>query len=82
MKTFKLQITEDELIALIFYHTNELSNQATSGNGKPSNETAQRLVDLTRRLNKETPDIESDPRPKDNGQIAAGEINAKMPEGW
>lgn len=89
MKTFKIQITEEELVALIAFHTGKLRGQAE--NMKPSKETAERLVDLTRRLNKDTPDIEGDPRPtRDyivsppdrNGQIEAGKENAKLPEGW
>ena len=53
MKTFKLQITEEELIALIAYNTDKLSGMA-----HPPLEIAQRIVDLTRRLNKDTPEIE------------------------
>lgn len=89
MKTFKIQITEEELVALISHHTSQLETQAIRS--KPTNETAQRLVDLTRRLNKDTPDIEGDPRPARNyivlppdrnDQIEAGKENAKLPEGW
>ena len=75
MKTFKLQITEEEMVALIDFHTRKLSSQ------RPSIEVAQRIVDLTRRLNKDTPEIEGDPRPK-NTQIEAAQENAKIPEGW
>ena len=78
MKTFKLQITEDELVALIEYHTGRLSQEAMAG--RPTNDTAQRLVDLTRRLNKDMPEIEGDPRPNNGGQLNPA-TNA-LPEGW
>ena len=64
MKTFKLQITEEEMVALIVHHTERLRNSTYDGQ-KPSNDIAQRIVDLTRRLNKDTPEIEGDPRPKE-----------------
>ena len=71
MKTYKLQITEEELIALIEYNTRKLRNQAY--NEKPSTEIAQRIVDLTRRLNKDTPEIEVEKEFKPE---------VKIPEGW
>ena len=73
MKTYKLQITEEELIALISYNTRKLRNQTYSASEKPSTETAQRIVDLTRRLNKDTPEIEIEKEFKPE---------VKIPEDW
>ncbi len=58
MKTFKVTLTEDEVKALIDYHR-------FKGDGQYTIETSQRIHDLTKRLNKETPEIENDPRPKE-----------------
>ena len=57
MKTFKLTITEAELRALIDYHlsTHNVLNYST--------ETSERIHTLTKRLNKDTPEIEGDPKP-------------------
>lgn len=52
-RKFRLQVTEDELLALIQFHGANISNTA-----KPSIDTSERLHDLVKRLNKETPDIE------------------------
>lgn len=60
MKTWKVALTEDELKALIDYHS---SRHPAGGY---SLETSARIHDLTKRLNKETPEIENDPRPKED----------------
>ena len=55
MKTFKLTVTEDELKALInHYHYKHVY--------KPSYDTeiSERIHTLTKRLNKDTPEIESE----------------------
>lgn len=59
MKTFKLTVTEDELKALIKYHS---SIMADGYHYEP--DTSERLHNLVKRLNKETPEIENDPRPE------------------
>jgi hypothetical protein len=74
MKTFKLTVTEEELGALISHH-------AVKMHGNYSTETSERIHTLTKRLNKETPDIEGDPRPQTTQETAAVE-QAKIPEGW
>jgi hypothetical protein len=74
MKKFKLILTEHELKALIdHYHSSHwhVKNYST--------ETSERIHNLTKRLNKNTPEIEvastgglyDDPFPKDNPQVAA-----------
>jgi len=73
MKTYKLQITEEELIALIEYNTRKLRNQTYLVSEKPSTETAQRIVDLTRRLNKDTLEIEVE---------VSNKAQVKIPDGW
>lgn len=60
MKTWKLTVNEDELRALIDYHHNSVLIQ-----GKHDVERSARIHDLTKRLNRETPEIENDPRPKE-----------------
>ena len=55
MKTFKLTVTEDELRALIDFNLAHHQD-------KPTVESSARIHDLTKRLNKETPEIENDPR--------------------
>jgi hypothetical protein len=73
VKTFKLTVTEDELKAMISYHSSMLGLA-----DKYDIETSERIHTLTKRLNKETPEIESDPRPQ---EVAATE-QVKIPEGW
>lgn len=62
MKTFGLRINEEELRALIDYHA------AMHGKGDYDIERSQRIHDLTKRLNKETPEIEGDPRPQEEAK--------------
>lgn len=57
MKTFGLKVSEDELKALIDYN---LSRHGL--NREYDIERSQRIHDLTKRLNKETPEIENDAR--------------------
>ncbi len=64
-------MTEDELRALIEHHALRMSI-------KFDTETSERIHTLTKRLNKETPDIEGDPRP----QETAATEQVKIPEGW
>lgn len=59
MKTFKLTVTEDELKALIDFHKQSTSYDI---------ETSERIHNLTKRLNRETPEIDNDPRPQDTIQ--------------
>ena len=56
MKTFKLTITEEEIKALIRYHADNL-NKGYHGYDV---ETSERIHTLTKRLNKDTPEIESE----------------------
>lgn len=51
MKTFKLTINEDELKALINHHCH-------SYNGRYTVEQSARIHDLTKRLNRDTAEIE------------------------
>lgn len=57
MKTFKVTITEEELIAIIEHHAHKMSSYEITP------ERSARIHDLTKRLHKETPEIENDPRP-------------------
>ena len=68
MKTFKLTITEDVMRALIRHHANSLTYTGAIHGGEMdysnySTETSERIHTLTKRLNKDTPEIEGDPRP-------------------
>lgn len=81
MKTFKLTVTEDEMKALIRHHASTLmynGNAMLDGSSNYPIETSERIHTLTKRLNKETPEIENDPRP----QEAASTEQVKIPEGW
>jgi hypothetical protein len=81
MKTFKLTVTEDELKALINHHHNNYEDRFNP-------ETSERIHTLTKRLNKETPEIEVETRPRQEGEIGAGnypaqaQVDTKIPEGW
>lgn len=63
-RTFKIQISEDELLTLIDYHSSELKHVIKEFGNAPK-DRAERIVELTRRLNKETPEIVKD-EPKSN----------------
>ena len=52
MKTWKITVNEDELRALIMYHNNMMFTDVTV-------EHSSRIHDLTKRLNKEIPEIEN-----------------------
>jgi hypothetical protein len=93
MKTFKLTVTEDELRALIRHHANSLTytgsiNAIGMDYSNYSTETSERIHTLTKRLNKETPEIESDPRPQEttaqgpSAQEQSAVEQVKIPEGW
>lgn len=71
MKTWSLKINEEELKALIDHHA------AMHGTGDYEIERSARIHDLTKRLNKETPEIETDPRPDETRQPPV-----TQPEGW
>lgn len=64
MKTFKLTVTEDEVRALIRHHANSLTYTGSmNGIGEMdysnySTETSERIHNLTKRVNKDTPEIE------------------------
>lgn len=77
MKTFKLTVTEGELEALIFHHSRIIQN-AIENEEKVSVEVSQRIHDLTKRLNKETAEIE--PIETNNTQTEATEET--KPSGW
>jgi len=93
MKTFKLTVTEDELRALIRHHASGLTYSGSLGPSgmdysNYSTETSERIHTLTKRLNKETPEIESDPRPQEttaqgpSAQEQSAVEQVKIPEGW
>jgi hypothetical protein len=86
MKTFKLTVTEDELKALIEYHARFMCYGGNSIINPLNTETSERIHTLTKRLNKETPEIENDPRPQEttpqSTQETASTEQAKIPEGW
>lgn len=68
MKTWKLTVNEDELKALIAYHSRNhvyASDVNCIDAYDISTERSQRIHDLTKRLNRETPEVESDPRLKE-----------------
>lgn len=58
MKTWKVALTEDEMVAVVEHHLKKMYTDATP-------ERSARIHDLTKRLNKETLEIENDPRPKE-----------------
>lgn len=60
MKTFKLTVTEGELIALIHHHNLIMIRDIESDTyTHPSTESSERIHTLTKRLNKDTPEIEA-----------------------
>ena len=61
MRTFKLQVNEDELKALILHNKECLYNDMTP-------ERCARIHDLIKRLNRETPEIEIE-KTIENGPI-------------
>jgi hypothetical protein len=69
MKTWKLTVNEDELKALINHHRFKTDDTTV--------ETSARIHDLTKRLNKETPEIE-----KDEPQQVAAETQQPTTSGW
>ncbi len=63
MKTFKLTVTEGELLALIYHHSRIIQNHIEDNDAiYPSIETSERIHALTKRLNRDIPEIENDPR--------------------
>lgn len=68
MKTWTLKIDEDELRALITYHNNRMFVDQ-------SIEHSSRIHDLTKRLNKDTPEIE-------NAEQAQPQTAPKEAQGW
>ena len=72
MKTFKLTVTEDELKALINHHAFNMANRE----GPFDTDTSERIHNLTKRLNKDTPEIEGNPVPEINQE------SAKDKTGW
>ena len=69
MKTWKLTVNEEELKALICFHSEEHSNNAN--HAMPDVERSARIHDLTKRLNRKTPEVETDPRPNENSGIVS-----------
>lgn len=58
-RKFRLQVTEEELIALIGHHSVKINEKVYGGTtGLPSVENSERLHDLMKRLHKTTPEIE------------------------
>ena len=57
MKTFKITVSEGELVALIYYHNRIMRDYIEVGD-VPLIETSERIHNLTKRLNKDTPEIE------------------------
>ena len=72
MKTWMLRVTEDELKCLI-------NNTAGKIYSDPTPENSARLHDLVKRLNKDTPEIDGDPRPEETAKPVA-ETNSQ--QGW
>lgn len=62
-KTWKLTVTEEELRAIISYNTNRLAHD-------PTIERSARIHELTKKLNKNDPEIESDPRPTEDAALS------------
>ena len=62
-RKFGLKVTEEELKTLILHHASSLyaSENLTV-------ETSKRIHDLMKRLHNDGPEIESDPRPKTEGE--------------
>ena len=57
MKTFKITVSEGELVALIYYHNRIMRDYIEVGD-VPLIETSERIHNLTKRLNKDTPEVE------------------------
>lgn len=75
-KTWKLTVDEVELRVLIAHHA------ALMAAGEADDtETSARIHDLTKRLNKDTPDIENDTKSNGDNQQTAAETPA-APQGW
>jgi hypothetical protein len=76
MKTWKVALTEDELKAVIEMHLQKMYSDATP-------ERSARIHDLTKRLNKETLEIENDPRPSETKpSTAAAEASPASTADW
>lgn len=65
MKTWKLTVNEEELKALINFHLSSAYNDS-------SIERSQRIHDLTKRLNRDTPEIEGNPKPSNEPETKDG----------
>jgi hypothetical protein len=65
MKTFKLTVTQEELERIIKHHADKIQL------GYHDIETSERIHSLTKRLTKDIPEIESDPRPNEPAQVTA-----------
>lgn len=64
MKTFKLTVNEDELKALISHHAYKMFGDTTTADFGVN--TSARIHDLTKRLNRDMPDIEKEVDNKQN----------------
>ena len=71
MKTWTLKINEEEMRALITHHNNSMF-------GDQSVERSARIHDLTKRLNKDTPDIEN----AEQTQPQTAQQEAPKATGW
>ena len=79
MKKFKMEINEGELMALIHHHSRIIQIHIEDGN-TPSTEISERIHTLTKRLNRDTPEIEGDPRPNEPAQAEAAKT--EPPTSW
>lgn len=63
MKTFTFKATEGELLALIHHHSRIIQNHVEDGS-QPTPEMSERLHFLTKKLHKDTPDVEEVKQPE------------------
>ncbi len=57
MKKYRVELTEDELRALIRHHGDKISMDSIDA------DTSRRIHDLTKKLKNDGPEISNDPRP-------------------
>lgn len=70
-RKFRLQVTEEELIALIAHHSMKLASVSGTALWKsgdsPQTEVSERLHDLVKRLNKTGPEAENETKAQSDG---------------
>lgn len=82
MKTWKLTVNEEELKALISWHNMAMMGHVTNDRYNApdiSPERSARIHDLTKRLNKETPDIETEDKQQAQTNPVANALAAAPP---